>query len=68
MTSAGAKVLSVTLCKSLNGRLDAHKACARGLGLRRMWQTVTVPDTRETRGMIEKIGYMLVVEEAKPCV
>lgn len=57
------KTLSVTLIRSLNGRLAAHKACASGLGLRRMHQTVQVIDTPENRGMINKIHYMLNVEE-----
>lgn len=57
------KTISVTLCRSLNGRLKAHKACATGLGLRRMWQTVEVRDTVENRGMINQIGYMLKVQE-----
>ena len=55
--------LKVTLIKSLNGRLAAHKACARGLGIRRIHNPVTVADTPENRGMIRKIDYMLKVEE-----
>lgn len=58
------KKLKVTLIKSLNGRLAAHKACARGLGIRRIHNPVTVMDTPENRGMINKINYMLNVEEA----
>lgn len=57
------KELKVTLVKSLNGRLAAHKACARGLGIRRIHNPVTVIDTPENRGMINKISYMLKVEE-----
>lgn len=57
------KTVRVTLVRSMNGRLAAHKACARGLGLRRMHHTVEVEDTPCTRGMINKIGYMLRVEE-----
>lgn len=57
------KQLKVTLVKSLNGRLASHKACARGLGIRRIHNPVTVIDTPENRGMINKIGYMLKVEE-----
>jgi large subunit ribosomal protein L30 len=57
------KQLKVTLVKSLIGRLASHKACARGLGLRRMHHTVTVVDTPENRGMINKIYYMVSVEE-----
>jgi len=58
------KELKVTLTKSTIGRLKAHRACARGLGLRRTHHTVTVIDTPENRGMINKISYMLSVEEA----
>ena len=58
------KKLSVTLVRSKNGRLASHKACVAGLGLRRMHQTVQVIDTPENRGMINRIQYMLNVEEA----
>ncbi|MGB9577652.1 MAG: 50S ribosomal protein L30 [Halothiobacillaceae bacterium] len=54
--------LKVTLVKSVAGRLEAHKACVRGLGLRRMHQTVEVLDTPENRGMINKVSYLLSVE------
>ena len=57
------KQLKVTLVKSLNGRLAAHKACAHGLGIRRIHNPVTVIDSSENRGMINKISYMLEVEE-----
>jgi large subunit ribosomal protein L30 len=55
--------LRITLCKSLNGRLKSHKACARGLGLRKMWQTIDVVNTDENRGMVNKIDYMLKIQE-----
>jgi large subunit ribosomal protein L30 len=55
--------LKVTLVKSLNGQLKNIAASARGLGLRRMHQTVTVKDTRENRGMIAAAGHLLRVEE-----
>lgn len=56
--------LKVTLVRSLNGRLAAHKACVAGLGLRRMNHTVEVEDTPCTRGMISKVSYLLKVEGA----
>jgi len=56
--------LRVTLVRSLHGRLKKHQACARGLGLRRMHQTVEVEDTPATRGMARKIAYMLKCEPA----
>ncbi len=57
------KKIKVTLVRSLIGRLASHKACAAGLGLRRMHQTVEIEDTPCTRGMINKINYMVKVEE-----
>ena len=57
------KQISVTLIRSIHGRLKKHQACVRGLGLRRMHHTVLVNDTPENRGMINKISYMLKTEE-----
>ena len=57
------KRIKLTLVKSLNGRLKKHRACARGLGIRRIHNPVWVIDTPENRGMINKIGYLLQVEE-----
>jgi large subunit ribosomal protein L30 len=56
------KTVTVTLTKSPSGRLKKHKACAAGLGLRRIGHTVTVEDTPATRGMIDRISYMVRVE------
>jgi large subunit ribosomal protein L30 len=61
---ADAKKLKVTLVKSRHGRLKAHRDCVAGLGLRRMHQSVTVPDTPAVRGMIDRVSYLLKVEEA----
>lgn len=57
------KTIRVTLRRSLNGRLQDHRACAHGLGLRKPRQSVEVQDTQENRGMIRKIEYMLDVQE-----
>ena len=61
---ADKKQVKVTLIKSTNGRLTAHQACVRGLGLRRMHHSVVIEDTPEHRGMINKVAYLLKVEEA----
>jgi large subunit ribosomal protein L30 len=61
---ASTKVIEVTLVRSRHGRLASHKACVAGLGLRKLHQTVTVKDTPENRGMINRIAYMLSVKEA----
>jgi len=54
--------IKVTQIKSVIGRIASHRACVRGLGLRRMHQTVEVIDTPEVRGMINKVNYLLKVE------
>lgn len=56
------KMIKVTLFKSIHGRLESHKACVRGLGLRRINHTVEVEDTLSVRGMINKVSYMVRVE------
>ena len=59
-----AKQVKLTLIKSKFGRLKNHRACVAGLGLRRMHQSVVVADTPENRGMINRIAYLLRVEQA----
>ncbi len=56
--------IKVTLVKSMHGRIKSHQACVRGLGLRKIRQSVMVDGTPENRGMINKAYYMLKVEEA----
>jgi len=58
------KQIQVTLKRSTNKRLASHKACVQGLGLRRIGHTVTVADTPENRGMVNKVNYLVTVEEA----
>ena len=57
------KKLKVTQLKSSIGRLKDHKACLKGLGLRRIRHQVEVEDTPSIRGMVNKISYMIKVEE-----
>jgi len=57
------KQITLTLVKSLHGQLHNIAASARGLGLRRIHQTVTVKDTRENRGMVNAAVHLLRVEE-----
>lgn len=61
---ADKQMMKVRLVRSIHGRLKSHQECVRGLGLRRMHQTVEVEDTRETRGMLNKVSYMVEVVEA----
>ncbi len=56
------KILKVTLVKSTIGAKKDHKACVRGLGLRRMHHTVEVLDTPANRGMINKVNFLVKCE------
>lgn len=53
--------IKVTLVKSTIGRIQSHRACVAGLGLRRLNQTVEVQDTPANRGMINAVSYLLKV-------
>ena len=57
------KQLRVTLKRSVNRRTAKHKACVAGLGLRRIGHSVTLADTAEIRGMINKVDYLLTIDE-----
>jgi large subunit ribosomal protein L30 len=56
--------VKVKLVRSTAGRLKNHKACVLGLGLRRVGHTVELEDTPSIRGMINKVSYLVKVEEA----
>lgn len=56
------KTLKVTQIKSLIGTKESHRATMRGLGLRRMNQTVELEDTPAVRGMINKVYYLVKCE------
>lgn len=57
------KLLSITMTKSKIGRLPNHLACLKGLGLKKIRQTVKVIDSVENRGLINKVAFMVKVEE-----
>ncbi len=62
---ADKKMMKVKLVRSMHGKRKGHKECVLGLGLRRMHQIAEVEDTPSTRGMVNKVCYMVqVVEEA----
>jgi large subunit ribosomal protein L30 len=57
------KKIRVTLAKSAASTKQDHRATVRGLGLKWTNHTVEVVDTPATRGMINKVGYLLKVAE-----
>ncbi len=56
--------LKVTLVKSPIGAVPKHRRTVEALGLKKMHQTVELPDNPATRGMIRQVEYMVKVEEA----
>jgi large subunit ribosomal protein L30 len=54
----------VTLVRSLHGQLKNIAASARGLGLRKIHQSVVVSGTRENLGMIQTAVHLLKVEKS----
>ena len=55
--------LKITLIKSISGRLKDHIATAHSMGLRKIQDAVILEDNPAVRGKINKIGYLLKVEE-----
>ncbi len=56
------KTVKITLKKSVIGTKKSHRATVRGLGLRKLNDTVELQDTPEVRGMINKVSYLLKLE------
>ncbi|MBX3661686.1 MAG: 50S ribosomal protein L30 [Burkholderiales bacterium] len=60
--NSGGKTLKVTLVRSLIGTRPEHRASVRGLGLRRLNQSVELVDTPAVRGMVNKVAYLVRCE------
>ena len=58
----GEKRVRVTQVRSEIGFDRRQRATLRGLGIRRMQQTVELEDTPQVRGMIRKVVHLLRVE------
>ena len=58
-----AEKLKITLVKSTIGAVPKHKKTVQALGLKKLNQTVELPDNGATRGMIQQVSYLLKVEE-----
>jgi large subunit ribosomal protein L30 len=57
------KKIKVSLVKGLPGTIHKHRESVKGLGLRHRGHTVEVIDTPATRGMINRVSYLVKVEE-----
>jgi large subunit ribosomal protein L30 len=56
------KSVRITLKRSPIGTPERHRLVLRGLGLRKIRQSVVRPDTAQVRGMIHRVGYLLEVQ------
>ena len=56
------KLLKITLKKSVIGRQKSHRRTVRSLGLKKVNHTVIHDDSPSIRGMVNKVSYLLEVE------
>jgi len=57
--------IRVKLVRSTIGKPKDQAATVRSLGLRKLHQTVELPDTPSVRGMVNKVRHLLNVEGAE---
>ena len=62
--AAETKKLKITLIRSTIGQVPKNRATVEAMGLRKLNQTVELPDNAATRGQIQKVRHMVKVEEA----
>ena len=58
-----AKTLKITLVRSTIGQIPKNRATVAAMGLRKLNQTVELPDNAATRGQIQQIRHLIKVEE-----
>ena len=61
-TKTATQRVHITLKRSPIGTPQRHRLVLRGLGLRKIRQSVVRPDTPQVRGLIHKVGYLLEVQ------
>ena len=59
------KMLKITKVKSVIGRPEKQRKILKGMGLTKLNKTVTLVDTPQLRGMINKVIHLVSVEESK---
>ena len=57
------KKVRVRLVKGLAGCKQGHRDTVRGLGLRRINQVVELADSAAVRGMINRVNYLVRIED-----
>ena len=58
------KTMTIKLVKSGIGRMKRHKLCIKGLGFKKLNQSITIEDTPSNRGLVNKISDMIEIQES----
>ncbi len=58
-----AKVLKIKMTKSVIGTLPKQQKTVEALGLKKIGQVVELPDSPQTRGMIDVVKHLVEVSE-----
>ena len=61
--AAAGKKIRVTLVKGITATKHKHRESVKGLGLKHREHTVELVDTPAVRGMINRVSYLVKVEE-----
>ena len=59
----GEKTITVTQTRSTIANKPKTRGTMRALGLRKIGDTNTLPDRKEIRGMIARVGHLITVTE-----
>ena len=57
------KTIKVKLLKSVAGCKRGHRDTVRGLGLKKLNHVCELNDTPEVRGMINRVAYLVRIED-----
>ncbi len=57
------KTITITWKKSASGRYENQRATLKGLGFKRLHQTLVLPDRPEIRGMVRRVSHLVEVTE-----
>ena len=59
---ASTKKITIRLTRSAIGRPEKQRSVLRGMGLTKLHKMVELPDTPQTRGMIDKVRHLIRIE------
>ena len=59
---ASTKKITIRLIRSAIGRPEKQRFVLRGMGLTKLHKIVELPDTPQTRGMIDKVRHLIRIE------